>query len=273
MDIVLSPLFTTVVALGLVGLIILRSIYGLGSANEFEKQKTADDIGLLADSLYAVRPDANFVVNYEAPIQFGITMDPKLVTVYEKEPKDGKIFWFTEDKAYPFSYGNFPPRRKDPNIRFFKEGNRLGVLPPGVMVNLATPTCSKRAHPKLPAKMDLSTLANLGTGTVEIATGSIMINARGAQGPPLLKLYVNNNPESAYLACSIAQSLFSAIPFEGYAIIPINPELLAPDDPRKVIVGSKDLAVFIDISLPIINAQAKGNLAQAITSGVTDFVV
>ncbi|VVB81068.1 Uncharacterised protein [uncultured archaeon] len=269
-DIILSPTFTTVIALGLVGLIILSSIYKLGSSTEFEKQIFSADIALLADSLYAVRPDVNLIIEYPAPTQFGIKIEPRLVTVYQEKPEDGKSFWYNEDKAYQFKYGAFPPKRKTPKITFFKQGNTLGVLTTNI--NTATPYCEIRPHQKTSARIDYPAIAGIGQQPVDVATGNVQITAQALQGNPTATLYVNSNPESAQLACQIAQALFEEFPMEGYAIIPLNPELLSPDDPRLKTAQNQNIAVFIELTLPAIDVQAKAGISQAVATGVKDFV-
>lgn len=269
-DIMLSPAFTTVIALMLVGMLMYSAVSKVGSSTEFEKQIFATDIGLLADSLYAVRPDVNLITEYTAPSQFGIKIEPRQVTVYEEKPEDGKIFWFNEDKNYKFNYGNFLPKRSTPQLTFFKQGNTLGVQTG--TVNLATPYCEIRQHPKTSAKIDYAAISGISQQPIEMLTGDALVTVQGLQGSPTAIIYINNNPESAQLACQIAKGLFEEFPLEGYAILPLNPKVLSPDDPRLKTAQSQNLAVYIELTLPAIDIQAQAGISQAVATGVKDFV-
>lgn len=271
-DIVLNPLFVTAVALVVIGGFILRNAYTMGEATELQKAIYATDVAFNLDSLYSVRKDVNFFVEYPVLAKFGIKIGPKLVTVYETKPEDGKIFWFNEDRGYDFVYGEFKPKRKTPAIRFFKEGNKLGVLK-RARINFATPMCEERLHTKRTAVADYTVLASLGQQPVDIVTGEVLITADASQGIPSLTIYVNSNPESAQMACEIAQELFKTLPLKEYAIMPLNPELLGKDDTRLTVAQSKDLSAYVYITLPQIDSTEKGAISQAVSTGVEDFVV
>src|SRR3989344_3989237 len=96
-DIVLTPLFITGIALGIVLLIILRSVYSIGSSDDFEKRFYAADAALLVDSMYSVRPDVALTVDHNPKFQGTISQNK--VTVFKKNKEDGKFFYFTEDPA------------------------------------------------------------------------------------------------------------------------------------------------------------------------------
>jgi len=270
-DILLTPTFTTVVALGIVFVVILRTIYGIGSDIEYNKQFFAADIALQAESLYTVRQDVNLVIEYPAPKDLGINIESKLVTVYKEKPRDGRIFWFNEDKAYGFSYAKFKPDRKEGEIKFFKEGNSIGVL--AGKINPATPYCERRVPKKTQATIDYGVIKLLGTEPVYIVTGNILVAAHVTKGEPTAVIYINEEPESERLACEMVQNLVKNLKLEGYAILPLNPDLLHPEDPRKEVAKSKKIAAFVHLTLPVTDSQAKGQIGQAITSEVKDYLV
>ena len=71
-DIVLNPLFVTAVALVVIGGFILRNAYTMGEATELQKAIYATDVAFNIDSIYSVRKDVNFFVEYPVLAKFGI---------------------------------------------------------------------------------------------------------------------------------------------------------------------------------------------------------
>jgi len=262
-----------IAAAAMVLILFFKNLHDLGSSNAVHERTLADDVGLLLDALQAVRPDVNLVTNYGFPAKFGIAIESKKVTVFEKKPDDGQIFWFTEDPDYKFSYNTFPSKDKSQNLTFFKTGNSVGVAQ-NIQPNLVLPYCKTAAHAKVRAKFESQAIAGLGKEAVEIFSGDAKVFAAIETGTPVVKVFVNSNPESAELACNIVQGLFKSIPnLEGFAIIPLNVELMHKDDPRLAVVSTSGLAAFVQLSLPSVDSGVQANVGQGISGGVKPFVV
>ena len=259
----------------LVLILILKYAYGVGKSVAPQEQTIADDIGLVMDALQTVRPDVNLVTTYPMPPKFGVAIESKKVTVFEKKPEDGRVFWFSEDPNYRFTYSTFAAKKDAFQINLFKTGNSAGILQPNAPApGLIMPYCPATAHAKVHAKFESQALAGLGKDVVEIFSGDAKVLAEAEAGTPVVKVFVNSNPESAELACSIIQNLFKAIPnLEGFAIVPLNPIMLSKDDPMLAVASSQGLAAFVRISLPVVDSHAQANVGQGISNGVKSFVV
>src|SRR3989344_3648544 len=122
-DIVLHPLFVIGVAIGIVLLVLLQSVYKIGSSEEFEKRFVATDAALFVDSVYAVRPDVALLVEYPTGKFQGIVSANK-VTAFSKTKEDGQSFFFTEDSAYTFHYGSWLAGKP---LNLYKSGNDIGL--------------------------------------------------------------------------------------------------------------------------------------------------
>lgn len=253
-------------------IMLFKNLYGLGSSAVIQERTLADDVGLLMDALQTVRPDVNLVTDYNFPAKFGIAIESKKVTVFEKKPDDGQIFWFTEDPDYKFTYNTFPSKDQSQVLTFFKTGNSVGVAQ-NIQPNLVLPYCKTGAK-KVRADFESQAIASIGKDAVEIFSGDARVFAAIETGTPVVKVFVNSNPESAELACNIVQGLFKSIPnLEGFAIIPLNAELMHKDDPRLAVVSTSGLAAFVQLSLPSVDSGVQASVGQGISGGVKAFVV
>lgn len=259
----------------LVLILILKYAYGVGKSVAPQEQTIADDVGLLMDALQTVRPDVNLVANYPMPPNFGIAIESKKVTVFEKTPDDGRVFWFSEDPNYRFTYGTFAAKKEGVQINFFKTGNSAGVLQPSSpSPGLVMPYCPVSPHAKVHGTFEAQSLVNLGKDVIEVVSGEAAVFAAAESGTPVVKVFVNANPESAELACSIIQNLFRVIPnLEGFAIVPLNPAMMSRDDPMLAVASSQGLAAFVQISVPVVDSHVQANVGQGIANGVKGFVV
>jgi hypothetical protein len=256
-------------------IMFMKNLYGVGSTVVFQEQTIVDDVGLALDALQAVRPDVNVVTSYQMPAKFGVEIASKRVTVFEKKPEDGRVFWFTEDPDFSYSYGAFPAQAKLQTLIFFKIGNSAGVLKPEQSYpKLSLPYCKPGSFSKVRVQFESQSIASIGSQPVEIYSGGATIFAAVESGTPIVKVFVNNNPDSAELACNIVQSLFKTLPnLEGYAIVPLNAELMSRDDPRLAVASASGLAAFVQLSLPGVDSRTQAGIAQGISGGVKNFVV
>lgn len=270
-EMVMPPMFEIIAAVAIVGLIFLGAIYKIGNSTEYEKKFHATDIALLIDSVYAVRQDVNFAVNYPLPVQFGADIGEKKVNVYDDKKEEGEVFWFNEDKAYDKIQGDFSTGRKKKEIRFFRNGNTIGVTEPDRSFSPAMPYCEDVKIKGEIHEFINKNIQQLGEKATELTSGDITVKARLKEGKPKVIIYTNRNPESSQIACRIAQKLFGKLEFEGYATIPLNPKMLADEDERKQTAESSGLALFVELTLPE-PENLKIILGNAITNAVGESV-
>lgn len=235
-DIVLHPLFVVGVALGIVLLIVLRSVYSIGSSEDFEKRFDSAELALTTDSLYAVRPDV--AVSIELTPKFQGLISKNKVTVFKKSKEDGKSFFFTEDSAYKFNYGSWII----PKIKLFKTGNEIGIG----NTDLLKPYCE-------PTNKEFNLIVNefafqQGEWATDI-NGNPAIRGTINQGEPSLKIFVNKNKDSKVLACRIAQAMFTKLQIKGFAMLPIS-DNLAEEDPKREITKNSEPGMFIELTTP-----------------------
>jgi len=274
-EIALTSAFRVAVGIGIIAVIVFSRGYGLGVSTDWEEKFYLADAVAKVQALYAVREDINFVTAYPFPDHLGLKIKPQKVTVYTNKTKIGakvteKSATFTEDPERPFIYGEIKP--KDTSITFFKEGKKLGVLRTGQSLpRMVTPVCSDRKHGKKNIKIKHEEFKNIGKDVIQIAERDASIYVGAYTGDATVRIYVNNEQESADLACSIATELFKSIPeMKGYAIIPINLDLLHPDDKRQFMAVS-GLAAYVDISVPFIDVAKQSAIGLAVQNGVNNF--
>jgi|GEM_PF-6692794 len=245
-DLMTSPLFITIVALGLVGLTIFSAITQIGSSTTFEQKSYSADAALLIDSLYAVRKDVNLNYIYLTPENIGFQITPNTIIAYTNKTPEGNKFYYTQDYFYSNTYGNFAPGKP---LIFFKIGNKIGATDTISKVpdNLPVISCDSEL-PKFEGI--LAGIEKIGPTSQQIFGQTPLVYAQITQGPSELIIYTNNKKYANALACAIAKSIRNKeINFEGYSIIPITP-LLAFDDTTKIITSTQEPAVFVKLQQP-----------------------
>lgn len=266
-DLPLMPMFAIGVAV-LVLTTVGFKIYELGSSTEFEKQFYATDAGLLIDSLYAIRPDTNVYVDYLLPSSYGLNLRRNNVIVYRNQIKDGQRFWFNEDVDYTFHYKTFAPGRDTGSITLGRHGTTIGAIEPSLT---PTPFCEYQHNRRAAIEFDHRAVSSIGAEPVQLATGSDLW-IRAQHGTPRIIIYTNTNPRSADYGCALLHALYEAIPdIEAYAIIPVNQQLIHPDDPRALLAPSSRTAVFADIHAPDLTQHKLSTIGQALQQGIQDY--
>ncbi len=219
LDIVLTPTFVTVVALGFVGLTILNAIYGVTSSDEYSGRFYSADVALKIKALYGVPKDVNVFSQYELPEGFGIDVSPNTVMVTASDETRHR-FTFEEDVLYDFNHGMFA----NASFVMFKSGNEMGVS--ANEPNLNAIYCEPKAYPRL--AVDIRRVA-VGSTTEQLVSGGASVFAKLTEGD-MVKLYVYPSEESEYLACLVSQEVAKRLDVVT-AIIPINLALSAGEKP------------------------------------------
>ncbi len=258
MDILLTPTFVTIVALGFVLLTLLGAIYRITSPTEYEENYYAAETALLITAEYALRKDANIAVQHQLEPKFGLNISSHKVKAYTKQSL-GAEFLFDESPQYTLIYKTFPPTDIPRRLVFYRTGNKAGVENGSIAPNLNTPYCEREILPRLNVEFPRVVIGNQSTN---LATGDAIINGRLTPGTPEVKLYINPRKESEQIACKISQ-LMDAWPV---TIIPVNTKLIAQDNPLKTLDTTKP-AIFIEAYLPD-DITTKSKLQEAIRRGV-----
>jgi len=263
MDLVLQPLFVTIVALGIVLLMILSSIYDIQSSTAYEKKFYSADIALLIDSLFALPKDTNLEMEYIFPADFGMTAEHNTVTIL---PDEGQNFHFTDDSLYNLVTTSFQPSKSATQLLFYKAGNTVGVDNRKTFSpNLDSQYCEYAEPRKLKAIVDYR--ATIGPTPTLVVTGEALLSARlNPGGETIAKIYINPLSESEQIACLLSREIIEI--GINTAIIPVNTQLLAADDPRNMLKGATP-ALFVDIyGTP---DASKAKILQAIKKGVSTY--
>jgi len=263
----LAPILTSVVAM-LVLAGILLPIHGFGSTRNLEKKLMAPDIALFTESVEAVFPTVNLVVDYGLLKGFGARVDSRQVMVYEKSIEDSARFYFSQDPNYLLGYRDFAPNTTS-KLRAVKVGHAISLLGDVDKVpSLVAPYCDK-AKTAQTLKVQINKNVDISQGVGTVVSGDVAVTARARLSDEVqVRVFVNQNPESAYFACRIVEEVQNEMPLAGFAIIPVNGDLLAHDDPRFAVAQTGGVAVFVDVSGPSVQVKA----VRGIASGVTDFV-
>ncbi len=263
MDIVLTPTFVTIVALGIVLLTLINAIYGITSSLEFERRFYAVDTALLLESLMALPKEANVAIDYSWPINFGLNITAHKVRVYGGGEKE---FEYTVDPLYAVLYKDFKPSKENSELTFYKTGNIIGIERKKDLPDISGYYCERQTMPKLNAVIDYH--ATIETTPTTIMTGDATISAQlNPTGDKLVKIYINPTPQSEQLACLMAQTFKRETGLQT-AIIPVNTNFLAVGDPRLTLSTTQPALFVLAQGLPD-NAATKATIYRSITQGVT----
>lgn len=263
-DLMTSPLFVTIVALGLVGLSILQAATQIGTDTTFEQKYYSADAALLIDSFYALRKDLNINYNYFLPSNFGMNVEPSVVTVYTEKTPHGNKFYFTQDSRYELTGGNFPPGKKKV---IYRNGINIGVAEFAPTNNPLMP-CEGELPVIIRQSVDVN---NFGENPNTIIGPDPLIIFQLVKGPSKLIIYTNDEGYSDILACRIAHNIKnSGISFEEYAVLPVITNVLSYDDGLTKIKSTRDTAVFVKLQQPEINNQIKTAVKYAVEEVMSD---
>jgi len=267
-DLSLYPVMTIGVA-ALVIVVVLLAIQDFASSTDLEKGFYAIDTSLVIDSLYAIRPDVNLYVDLLIPSNFGVVLRRNEVSVYDSSPKDAKKFWFTQDSDYGFHYTRSAPETRTSAFRLSRIGADIGALEDTPL--RVTPTCDTDITASLQTETAFSRFSDLSKQPVQIVSGDIAIWVFITRGPEDVRIYTDGSPASEEASCHILHSLFQAYPdLKGYAALPLNPALLARNDPRRdALVHSPGL--YISLSLSRSDSASLSLAGQAIHQGVQSY--
>lgn len=246
-DLMTSPLFITIVALGIVGLTILNATTKIGADTTYEQKYYSADAALLIDSLYSVRKDANLHYIYLTPENIGFKIEPHTVTAYTKDAPEGNKFYYTQDTKYVNEYRNFAPGISP---IFYRIGNQIGVKEKISDI--------PKNEPVIICEEDLPAInANLVDRTqlkteqiVKLAGPTPLIFTEIKKGPSQLIIYTNSKEYANNLACHFSKKLReNRISFEGYSVVPIT-AILAFNNATKQITSTEAPAIYIQLQQP-----------------------
>ncbi|MBS3148892.1 hypothetical protein J4219_08495 [Candidatus Woesearchaeota archaeon] len=250
-DIVMQPLFVTMVALGIVLVILLRSVYSIGSSTGFEEQFYAVDAALLIDSIQAVRSDANLEVKYGVPMGARVTSSKVEVA----------------SKSFPFSSSNYQLTGGTigPNSRIVRSGSTISVSTAPLALPL--PICVDNLDVRGVHSDNLEYLRGMDVSPVDVVTGNIRVRASlNPSQVRALKVYVKDSELSKQLGCKIASRLVPKIAgLESVSIVPIYRALLSSSDPKSF----DGEGIFIEVSAPS-DLSIKGAIVQSINAEVNN---
>lgn len=239
-DLITSPLFVTIVALGLVGLTILNAVAQVGSSTTFEQKHYSADIALLVDTLYSFRKDINIHYKYTPPQTMAFNIEPHTVTAYTDKKENGNKFYYTQDNLYSNSYGEFP---KGTQIVLFRNAQTIGAAKQAP--TFETPTiCEEQVFS---IQGTIGTAEQITSTPTTIFGPTPLIMTQLTKGPSQLIIYTNGKPQTDTTACHIVKQLLqTGISFSSYTILPIN-SLLSFDEGTKQITKSKEPALLIKL--------------------------
>jgi len=246
-DLMTSPLFITIVALGIVGLTILNATTKIGSDTTYEQKYYSADAALLIDSIYSVRKDANLYYIYLTPENIGFKIEPHTVTAYTKDASEGNKFYYTQDNKYVNNYGNFEPGT---SLLFYRVENQIGMTDKisNIPKNEPVIICEE----ELPIiNANLVDRTQLKTEqTIQLTGPTPLIFAEIKKGPAQLIIYTNNKEYANNLACHFSKKLReNRILFDGYSIVPIT-SILAFNDATKQITSTEAPSIYIQLQQP-----------------------
>lgn len=122
-SIMMNPVFETVLALGVVGLLLFGIISTMKDRADFDRQFLSTDVALIIDTLYTM-PEMVYLEYNKDVKNFSFKFDKNAVNVYEKD-KQHLIAYFIEDKKTRLLYKTLDV--VPVNIAFFKQGNALKI--------------------------------------------------------------------------------------------------------------------------------------------------
>ncbi|TKJ17374.1 hypothetical protein CEE44_02465 [Candidatus Woesearchaeota archaeon B3_Woes] len=119
----MDPVFHTVLALGVVGLLLFSMISTMKDKTDFDKQFLSTDLSLIIDTIQSM-PGTVFLKYAQDTKNFSFQFNDNVVNVYEKD-KLPLSSYFIDDKNSPLllkTLGEFPV-----SIAFLKQGNKFEV--------------------------------------------------------------------------------------------------------------------------------------------------
>lgn len=258
MDIMLTPTFVIIIAIGIVLISLLGAVYKIGQAEDYTTRFYAMDIALLLDSLQAVPKGINLELEYVLPPQHGLDIEPTKVTITSSVKKS---FYFTEDSYYTAPRVTYPATNESKTYTFYRAGNDIGIMTEGTP-NLYNYYCE-------PTDYHFSiqqTQAIIKDEPEQLITGGVILTAHQEPGQDLAKIYINGNPASQHIACTIAKQL-STLYTMPVSIIPVNPAFLPKDDTLSTLNTLKPALHVAIQGLPT-STQTRSTITHAINQGV-----
>jgi len=280
MDIVLSPLFVTVVALGLVGLTMFNAINELGTSKVYDEKFYAVRNGLVRDAIQSIPKDTNLQVEVTIPDGFGFEFKKHYSRVYHRKD-EGYKFYNTHSIPYKFTSTSFKsgterkPEKNNPLIHY-RIGNRIGIESlgqnPSFKPDLRIPYCEKSdKRLRVSFEEGRKNILDFSSVPVKLVEGDVSIFVQSGNNPqPILKIYVSPTSESAHIACFIIQNMFEVFPqLKGAASIPVNVDLVPNTDFRKQLTGT---SILLELSgITVDTSSKKAALSGAVFSGVREY--
>jgi len=238
LDIIGMPIFSIAV-LGLVFISTAGAIAAIGESTTYEKKLHSANIALFIDALQATARELTITAEYSLP-KFHADIQPYEVTVYEDAKDDGLNFFYTINPFYGInpqllgktkleqSNHRFVARKQGRTINF--EATPLeaqdGVYCPHVAFTIS----DARVLPShLGERLVLQSQA-LSYAEKPYTNTDLLIGFMHSEG---IRIYTQNDPESISFGCKIMQSIIERHPFSQINVIPTNPNVMHPSDPRR----------------------------------------
>lgn len=239
LDIIGMPLFSIAV-LGLVFITTAAAIVSIGESTTYEKKFHSANIALFIDAIQALPRELTITAEYDLP-GFHADIQPYEVTIYEAAKDDGLNFLYTINPFYGISPKRLSKTQLEQNnYRFIarKQGRTLsfhatqlepqdGVYCPHVAATIENP----RVLPSPLGERLVLQSQKLSYAERPYEDGDLYIGFMRTEG---IRIYTRNNPESISLGCKIMQAIITKHPFQSINVIPTNPAILHPEDPRQI---------------------------------------
>ncbi|MCX6709282.1 MAG: hypothetical protein NTW67_06590 [Candidatus Woesearchaeota archaeon] len=262
MEIVLSPPFMTVLALGLVGLTIFNAIVEVGTNKAYDEKIFSARNAMTRDALQAISKDTNAIIEIKIPEGMGLEIGQHQARAAFGAA--GHTFYYTKSPDYLLLDAEFDPKKNNSPLAHYKIGNTIGTQS-GFKPNLIIPYCEQKTKP-MKIQYEKQEINNIGKIAVKLTSGEMTIYAKEGTGEPVVKIYTNSE-DGQKIACYIIQNIAEKFPIKGGAPIPVNTQLIPDTDSRNL----QSDQMLVEISLPINTPADKAKFATAIYDGVKKY--
>ncbi|RLE45294.1 hypothetical protein DRJ22_04720 [Candidatus Woesearchaeota archaeon] len=269
LDLVLHPVFVTVVVLGLVFFSVMHAITNIGESKEFDKKRLAADISLLIESFQSVPRELNLFINYDFPSDFNLDIKVNKVKVSNG---DSQIFFFERNPDFDVFSRSF--KKSDFNnskLVVFRSGNKLDFaisknfkLEQDIFCPSSESLLTKiEVFPStitewlVKNRPNIFSETSLPSGQADLVVGFMGI-------PKGVRVYTLD--ETSLIGCYIIASVVKEFPEISANVVPVNPKFLHGLDDRKIILKEKN-SLVIGFSQDI----DKKRLAYAIYKGLNNY--
>lgn len=220
LDLLAHPTFVIVLALGFVLIGILTMINSSTDPVTFQKRFHSRNIGLLIDGIQSIPAEINLNLNYNLPLDLKVKVEPFKVVVYENNFDDGSSFYFSRNPSLAVVpteseelKGSFVIAKKGKYVLFSNEKQVLNTI-----------VCPESSFSISKIRLDNSTESKNLIFSYENAfslnEGNFFLGFKNSEKD--ITLQINENPNSALLACYLSNEMKEAYPNLNVSVVPVN---------------------------------------------------